>query len=216
MSKFIIVGAGGLGREIYAWLTQDLAHRGVGEITGFIDDNQDVLKGFPYPVPLLGSINDYQPGFEDQLVVSLGDPVVRRDVVASLVGKGARFYSLVHPSAIVGQNVKLGTGSIICPNCILTSDISIGDFVFINTSSTIGHDVTIGDYTTVNGKVEITGKVTVGSGCSFGVGAKVIPGRRIGNGSVIGAGSVVIRHVKAGTSVFGNPARGLVRPGKDS
>lgn len=203
----IIVGAGGLGREVYSWLNQEITEKKDYKIRGFIDDNIYSLEGFEYPVKVIGTIADYRPETDERLVLSILDPSDKRRITGLLSQKEAKFYKLIHPTAIIGTNVELGEGCVVCPNCILTSDIQIGNFVFINTSSTIGHDTVIGDFTSINGKVEITGKVKVGSGCLFGVGAKVIPRRNIGNNVTVGAGSVVIRNIGSDVTVFGNPAK---------
>ena len=60
-----------------------------------------------------------------------------------MLRRGAKFYTLIHPSTIIGKNVVIGQGCIICPNCILSNDSNIGDYTIINTSSNIGHDVEI-------------------------------------------------------------------------
>jgi serine acetyltransferase len=41
----------------------------------------------------------------------------------------------------------------------------------------------------------------------IGSGVTIIPKRKIANDATLGAGSVVITNVKAGTTVFGNPAK---------
>ncbi len=203
----IIIGAGGMGREVFSWLTQEIIEKKEHKILGFIDDNPNALGDLSYPVKIVGNIIDYMPRKTERFILSILEPKTRMKIASILMAKGAVFYTLVHPSAVIGTNVRIGGGSVICPNCILTNDIDIGQFVFINTSSTVGHDVVIGDFTSINGKVEITGNVKVGTGCLFGVGAKVIPGRHIGDGATIGAGSVVIRNVPEGVTVFGNPAK---------
>ncbi len=203
----IIVGAGGMGREVFSWLSHSIRDDKQYKVKGFLDDNPEALGALPYPVKVIGGISDYQSREDERCVLSILDPKIKKETAESLSQRGAKFYTLVHPTATLGANVKIGKGCIICPNCILTNDITVDDFVFINTSSTVGHDSVIGKYTSINGKVEITGNVSVGGGCLFGVGAKVIPGRRIGKGVTVGAGSIVIRNVPDGVTVFGNPAK---------
>ena len=209
--ELIIVGAGGMGREIFSWLSHDIRGKDNYKIKGFIDDNRQALDNLQYPIQIIGSIEDYQPNDQERFIISILETQTRKRIAESLIKRNAQFYTLIHPTVIIGTNVNIGIGCIICPNCIITNDIVVGDFVFINTSSTIGHDVVIGDYSSINGKVEITGNVHVGEECFFGVGAKVIPGRRIGNGARVGAGSIVIKHVPAGVTVFGNPAKTIKR-----
>jgi len=203
----IIVGAGGLGREVYSWLSQEIKKKPNYKIKGFIDDNPKSLDEFEYPVKVIGTISDYFPNPDEKLVLSILNPETKKRIVKSLSQKGAEFYKLIHPTSIIGTNVKIGKGCIICPNCILTNDINLRDFIFINTNSSIGHDAIIGDFTSINGNVHITGRVKIGKECLFGVSAKVIPGRVIEDNVIVGAGSVVIRNVHSNATVFGNPAK---------
>lgn len=205
----IIVGAGGMGREVFSWVSHEIKANNNYKIKGFLDDNPQALGKLPYPVNVIGSISDYQPKNNESLVMAVLDPKTKKTIVESLIDKGANFYTLIHPSAIIGTNVRIGKGCVICPGCILTCDIKVEDFVFINACSTIGHDTVVGEYTSINGKVEVTGNVEVGAGCLFGVGAKIIPKRKIGDGAIIGAGSIVIKNVPARVTVFGNPAKNM-------
>lgn len=205
--ELIIVSAGGMGREIFSWLSHTIAGKKEYTIKGFLDDNLHALGELPYPVKVIGTISDYQPKPNERFVLSILNPKIKKKMAEMMTHKGAKFYTLVHPTAVIGTNVSLGNGNIICPHCILTNDIKLGDFVFLNTSSTIGHDSKIGNYTSINGKVEITGNSEVGQGCLFGVGAKVIPNRIIADWVTVGAGSVVIRNIHTKRTVFGNPAK---------
>lgn len=208
--NLVLVGAGTFGREVYTWLSQTIKDKPTLEIKGFIDNltqNQKKLDENNYPVKLIGTIDDYRPEPEEKLVMAIFNPEIKKRYVELLSQRGGEFYTLIHPSTIIGHNVKIGNGCVICPNCILANDSQIGDFVFINTNSTVGHDTVIGDFTSINGKVEITGDVKVGSECFFGVGAVVINGRSIGDRTIVGAGSVVIRNFGSDLTIFGNPAK---------
>jgi sugar O-acyltransferase (sialic acid O-acetyltransferase NeuD family) len=206
----ILVGAGTFGREVFTWLSQAIGGSSQYKIKGYIDNlpqNQIELDLRNFPIPILGTINDYQPKPDEKLVMSIFDPTLKKQFVKLLLKRGSKFYKLIHPSVIIGHNVKVGDGCIICPNCILANDTNIGDYVFINTSSTIGHDTVVGSFTSINGGVQITGDVKVGSECFFGVGSLVINKRNVGDRAIVGAGSVVIRSVRPDVTVFGNPAK---------
>jgi len=207
--ELIIVGAGGLGREVFSWLSHTINTEGQYTIKGFLDDNLDALDELSYPVKVIGTIADYQPNANEKLIMAILNPKIKKKITPLMIEKGAKFFTLVHPTAVIGMNVHLGTGVVICPNCILTNDIVVGDFVFLNTNVTLGHDTRIGNYTSVNGNVDITGNSEVGEGCFFGVGAKVIPRRKIEDWVTVGAGSVVIRNIRSGRTVFGNPAKNI-------
>jgi sugar O-acyltransferase (sialic acid O-acetyltransferase NeuD family) len=207
MKRLIIAGAGGFGREVFAWA---MGHPDCGEqweIAGFLDDNLSALDAFEYPVGVIGTVDAYEPQAEDVFLCAIGSPPVRFLVCEKLLAKSARFISLIHPSVVIGGNVTLGRGVIICPQAVLTVDISIADFVIINCMSSVGHDVSIGAYTTLSGHCDVTGNVQIGEGTLLGSGARILPGKKIGSDALVGAGAVVIRSVGDDQKVFGNPAR---------
>ena len=46
MKKLYIVGAGGFGREVYAWVKQHPEFNKSWTLEGFLDDNADALMRF--------------------------------------------------------------------------------------------------------------------------------------------------------------------------
>lgn len=205
--KILIVGAGGFGREVYTWICDSQKTYPDWEVAGFIDDNKEALRSYHYGAPIISTVKDYTPQPDEFLVMAIGSPKTKRRVSKTLEQKGAHFLSFVHHKAILGNNVNLGRGCVMCPYSVLTCDIRIGAFVTVNVFSGAGHDVTIGEFSTLSGHVDITGFAKVGKSVFFGSHATVLPGVSIGDDAVVGAGSVVIRNVKPGSTVFGNPAK---------
>ena len=202
--KVVIVGAGGMGREIFNWL-QDCEPKLT--VIGFIDDNLHALDGFNYEPCIISKIKDYIPDKNIYHVVAIMNPMTKKNIVSHLKAAGSEFYRFIHPTAIVGKNVQLGEGVVITPGCILTCDIRVGDFVFLNTQTTLGHDVKIGNFTSINGKVEISGYVEIGSEVLIGSRVVVLPKKRIASKAVVGVGSVVVANINKPITVFGNPAK---------
>ena len=58
MQRLIIVGAGGLGREVFSWASHHPDCGQVWNIAGFIDDNLTALDNFSYPVKVINSISN--------------------------------------------------------------------------------------------------------------------------------------------------------------
>jgi serine acetyltransferase len=92
---------------------------------------------------------------------------------------------------------------------VITTNVSIGAFVIINLCSTVGHDVSIGDYSTLSCHCDVTGGCALGADVFLGSHASILPCIRVADRAKIGAGSAVVRHVRAGVTVFGVPAKRL-------
>jgi sugar O-acyltransferase (sialic acid O-acetyltransferase NeuD family) len=206
--KLLIIGAGGLGREVFSYLHQHLA----GDLTlaGFLDDALDSLHGFDLPVGVLGRLDDYQPKPDEVLLPAIGNSSVKLAVCRSLTERGAKFVNFVHPTAIVGHATRLGTGIFVFPGAIVGPWATIGDFVSIGGNATVGHDAKIGAGCTLSGHTEINGGTQLGEAVFMGSHATVLPRVKIGDHCVLGAGSVTVSSVKPHTTMFGVPAKRLV------
>jgi sugar O-acyltransferase (sialic acid O-acetyltransferase NeuD family) len=209
MRKLLIVGAGGFGREVYAWASDFPKESRDWEITGFLDDNLQALDHYHYDVPIIGTISDYIPKPDECLVLAVGLPPVKRNIIELLNSRGASWITLIHPTVVIGRNVQIGEGCVVCPHAMVTCDITLGNFVTLNAHSTVGHDAVVGDRTTASVHADITGFVQIGEDVFLGSHASILPGAKVGDRAVIGAGSVVLKRVKPGVTVIGVPAKPL-------
>lgn len=207
MQSLVIVGAGGFGREVYTWANQCAECQRDWTIKGFLDDNRQALDSFDYPVPILAGIRDYQPAAGEVFLCGQAIPAVKQACATALKQRGAAFISLIHPTAIIGHQVELGEGVVICPRATLTCDIRIGNFVTLNIGASVGHDVRIGDWVTLCGDSNLSGHVQVGQGTFIAPHACALPKAVIGEQAFIGTGSIVLKNTPASTTVFGTPAR---------
>jgi sugar O-acyltransferase (sialic acid O-acetyltransferase NeuD family) len=203
-TRIVIAGAGGFGREVHSWLTTSprfLEQNHVTEIA-FVSDVSPVR---PVPAPIISTIVDFVPREADFLICAVGSPAGRRTVVDALSAHNAKFATFVHDTAVIGRDVSLHEGDVICPGVILTTDIDVGRHVHININCSIGHDVKIGDFVTLSPACNLMGGVTVESDVFFGTAATVVPGRVVSQSTSIGAGSLVIKDIESFVTAYGNP-----------
>jgi len=132
-----------------------------------------------------------------------------------------RHPSGIHPTAILGQNVRLGNDVALGAYVCVGDDCTIGDGAVLYAGVYVGHSCKIGENTIINPNVSIREGVTVGARCiihtgvalgSDGFGFVPIEGRQfkipqvgnliVGDDVEIGANSAVDR-ATFGTTVIG-------------
>lgn len=207
--SLIIISAGSFAREVFTWAEQAIAAGAPWRMKGFLDGRPNMLEHFSYAVPILASPESYEPAAGDVFLCAIGAPKDKQHYCTLMSQRGARFATLIHPTALVGHDVRVGEGSILGPFTQLSCDIRLGRHVGFGTHSNTAHDTRIGDYSQICGSCEINGHAVLDEGVFLGSHATILPKARVGAWSYVGAGSVVLRRVPPGAKVFGNPAATL-------
>ena len=203
--RILIIGAGGHGQVVADIL---FAMQDNGESVtpiGFVDDfcSHTELMG----LPLLGTTAVSHTIPHDAIIIAIGDNALRQQLYAEQTARGAAFFTVCHPSAIIAPDVVVGHGSVIGAGVIVNTGSTIGDNVILNTRCIVEHHNTIDSHSHIAPGVHLAGSVTVGTGALVGIGACAIPNITIGDHSIVGAGAVVINNVPAQTTAVGVPAR---------
>ncbi len=207
--QIIIYGTGGFGREVLTTINDCNKIKKKYKILGFIDDNKSLKGKKINNLPILGGFEWFskKEAKNSQCIVTISDCVARQKIINKLEKSKIKFATIIHPTTIYSNSVKIGEGTIIQAGCILTINISIGKHVHINIASTIGHDCKINDFVTINPGSHINGNITIDKGAFLGTGTVTKQGIHIGKWSVIGAGTVLIDDVLAKSTYVGVPGK---------
>ena len=206
MKQLVIIGAGGMGRTVFDIASESIGCEKEYKIKGFIDDNLHALDGFENYPSVLGKISEYVPEENDVFTFSIGGDS-RRKCIESLIDRGAQFINIIHKTARIGTNVKIGVGNIIAAFTSLGADCKVGDYNMIQSYTVIGHDAEIGDFNRIDTHVTCVGGIKIKDETTIHTSAVINHKVTVENNAKVGACSFVIRKVKEGQTVFGVPAK---------
>lgn len=209
MKNLIIIGAGGMGRTLYSNALESVGYGEKFVVKGFIDDNIQALDDFPNYPPVIDTICDYQPQKDDVFVSSIGG-AARRPCMEEIIRRGGQFMELIHKTARVYTNAKLGRGNFIGAYSVIGNDAVVGDYNMIQSYTVIGHDAKIGNWNRIDTHVTCVGGTVIENDVNIHTSAVISHKVVVESGAHVGALSFVIRRVKAGTTVMGNPAKRLM------
>ena len=190
--KLTIIGASGHGKVV----------AGIAKLNGydeivFLDDNNNVTSCSGYPV--VGSTNTSVDG---DVFVAIGNADVRERL-----SKNKTLVTLIHPNAVVADDVEIGLGTVVMAGAVINPGAKIGNGVIVNTCSSIDHDCVLDDYSHVSVGAHLCGTVHVGKKTWIGAGATISNNIDICENCLIGAGAVVIKNLNTFGTYVGVPAQ---------
>ncbi|MBP1763634.1 MAG: transferase [Firmicutes bacterium] len=201
----LIIGAGGMGRDVMDAVEKNGTYR----IDGFIDDTIPVgsdISGYK----ILGTIADLAKIAKDidKGIIAIGDNWQRGKVARKIknASKTFHFVNVIHPSACIARNAQIGDGAILLAESIVSSNAIMGKHTLLHIGSMLGHDSKLGNYGCMLPGSKVGGNVRIGEYSSIGIGATLIHGITIGNHSFIGAGAIVISNIPSNVVAYGVPA----------
>ena len=215
--QIIIIGAGGHGKEVCAYLDDWVRQGAKVQLVGFIDEEKP--KGPFGGSTILGDLSDLKtmlriPETVFHYMTAVGDNEGRKRLVErieAIRAENLHAWTFCHPSAYVGQEIQIGEGTCLAPGSLVTASVSLGKHCIVNVKASLSHDCVIGDFANINPGAVICGNVQIGEGCFIGAGAKVIEKVSIGEWAVIGAGAVVTENIPPHVTAVGIPARVIKR-----
>lgn len=196
--KIVIIGAGGHGRVV-----ADIAEACGDTVIGFLDDSNTINN----KVNIIGKSVDAEKYCDGatELFVAVGNCKIREKLMNSL--PNAKWYTAIHPSAIISPSAVIGEGTCVMPNAVVNNSAVIGRGTIINTCASVDHDDVIGDFVHIACGAHLAGTVTVGNGTWVGIGSIISNNVSLCANLMVGAGAVVVKDITEEGTYVGVPAR---------
>jgi sugar O-acyltransferase (sialic acid O-acetyltransferase NeuD family) len=202
--KVIIIGSSGHAKVIIDAINKGNHY----EVIGLIDDFREVGE-CTLNIPVIGKVSDVEAhkGINCSWIIGIGDNKQRHRIYSKLMDLRLNYLNIIHPSAIIGNDVSIGVGNFIAAGTIINSGTSIGNHCIINTGAQLDHDNKLHDFVSIAPKAALAGNVTIGRGSYIGMGTNIIEKINVANQTIIGAGSVVTRNIPRFKVAYGNPCK---------
>jgi sugar O-acyltransferase (sialic acid O-acetyltransferase NeuD family) len=205
----IIFGASTIGR-----LAKEIFESNGVVVYGFLDDDKKLHKTEIDEVQVLGATDDQGflklIGKKCDAFVASDENKLRKGLTAMLLdARHLQPMNAIHQRAQVSKRAAIGYGNFIDAGVEIASGADIGSHCLIQAQSYIGMDCKLEDFVQIGVGAKVNASVTLEAEAFIGAGVTIISGVTIGKGARVGAGSVVIASVKAGETVFGNPAQSI-------
>ncbi|TWT07036.1 acetyltransferase [Planococcus sp. CPCC 101016] len=200
--KLLIIGASGHGKVV-----ADIAFKmNKWQRIAFLDDDETLKKSLSLDV--IGNSKDLKTYVDEwDIFVAIGSNSTREKIQEALNDLAATIPVLIHPQAVIGEEVEIAKGTVVMGGVIINSSTKIGRGCIINTGSTIDHDNFIEDFVHISPGVHLAGTVKVGSRCWLGIGSIVSNNISLHRDSKIGAGAVMVKDTIESGLYIGVPAR---------
>ena len=187
--KKVLIGNGGHAREV-------MAQMGI-KLECFVDEEYVDNETSP--------LSKFDPNIHIAMIV-VSNSKDRYDIVQRLP-KETKFFSFIHPTALIMDNVEIGDGSFIGAYSILTTNIKIGKHTILNRSNHIGHDCIIGDYFSAMPGAIVSGNVIISDIVYMGNNSSIREKLSIHSSSIIGMNSAVVKNISEPGVYVGVPAK---------
>ena len=185
--KKALYGYGGHAREV-AFLMQE-------DVTFFVSDEfaNDLAR------PISSIEKD-----EYEIMIAIADPVIRKSICENI--NGIKYFTFIHPTAIIGNDVKIGEGSYVGPHCIITTNVKIGKHSIISRFNSIGHDVVCKDFLSMMPGSVISGNNSIGECVYIGTNSSFKEKIQVCDNLIIGLNSGVVTNIKESGTYVGTPS----------
>jgi len=187
--KKVLIGNGGHAKEV-------MAQMGV-RLERFVDDQ--------YVDDDTSPLSNLDPD-KHEVMIAIANSKDRFDIVQRLP-KGIKFFTFIHPTALIMNNVEIGEGSFIGAYSILTTNIKIGMHSILNRGNHIGHDCRIGSFFSAMPGAIVSGNVTIYDLVYMGTNSSIREKLSVHSLTTIGMNSAVVKNIEYFGTYAGCPAK---------
>lgn len=208
--KIILLGASG-----HAKVIADIVIKTGNTLVGFLDDNikvgTTIIKYEQQEYKVLGKIKDAikisKENSDVEFIIAIGNNYVREKIANEYE---LPYITLIHPSANIAINTKIGEGTVIMANATVNAGAQIGSHCIVNTGVVVEHDNKLEDYVHISPNATLCGTVKVGKLTHIGAGATVKNNINITGNCIIGAGAVVVKDIVEEGTYIGVPSKKIL------
>lgn len=207
--QLLVIGAGGLGREVAEAVRAANDRRPAWDLLGFLDDAPGLAGTTVGAMAVLGPVDAIADYPDARVVLTVGSAAnlgSRPRLAARLGLDPCRYASVVHPAAALAASTSVGPGSVVLAGVVATADVEIGAHVVLMPQVLLTHDDRVADFATFGGGVRLAGAVRVEEGAYLGAGALVREYLTVGAYALVGMGAVVTHDIPPGEVWTGCPA----------
>ncbi len=195
--KVVIIGVGGHGHVV----RNILEHHLDAHIIALLDD--DTTKE-----GVADSVSAFTRYINDaRFIIAIGNNETRERIYTMLCNESALFINVIHPDALIEDDVRIGQGVMIGARTYLNTGAEIGDNTIINNGVIIEHHTRVGNHCHIAPRVVTGGDVIIEDTVWVGLGSTIRNEITIKARSFIGMGSNVVKDVEGDSVYYGNPAR---------
>lgn len=156
MKQFVLYGFGGHGKVV-----KDTIEKLGGDVVHIFDEN-NIYNSSIFP--------------NAEMIIAIGNNDIRKKIASQVSHK---LGTLIHPNAVLGQDVIIEDGSVVLANAVIQSGSRIGKNCIINANVTIDHDVAIED------------NISIYPGAYIGGGAKITESKTVEPNAIVARNTVL-------------------------
>jgi len=198
MKDLIILGAGGSGWDIVSIVNAINKQSQEWRVLGYLDDNIDLHGKVFCGVKVIGSIDDCVKYPKVFFISSIANPtnrVVRRKIWDKVKQHGLQFATLIHPSAIIYDNVTIKEGCVVNANCMLGNGAVLDEDVHLAYACNIAHESELKEHTTLGTGVNLSSGVVIGEDCYIGAGVSSTHDVIVEPNTLVAVGSAITENL---------------------